>query len=160
MKEFLLNLHQEVKSRDGSLDAERLIKIHAEYQKILADAEEECPPPKPLEKNKRGRPKKSKSRNLLERLRKYETETLLFAHRKEVPFSNNQGEQDLRMTKVQQKISGYFRSFKGAEIFCRLRIYLGSMQKQGMDAGLAMKILFSEKWTSFKKNQFSIQNLT
>ena len=50
MKEFLLNLHQEVKSRDGSLDMERLKKVHAEYQKILVDTEEECPILKPLEK--------------------------------------------------------------------------------------------------------------
>ena len=160
MKEFLLNLHQEVKSRDGWLDEERLKEVHAEYQEIIKEGEEECPPPERPKEKKRGRLKKSKSRNLLERLMKYETETLLFAHRKEVPFSNNQGERDLRMTKVHQKISGCFRSFRGAEIFCRLRSYLGSMQKQGRDAGESLKLLFSDKWGDFAKNGFSLENLT
>ena len=160
MKEFLLNLHQEVKSRDGWLAKERLEKVHAEYQEIIKEGEEECPPPKPPKEKKRGRLKKSKSRNLLERLKKYETETLLFAHRKEVPFSNNQGERDLRMTKVHQKISGCFRSFRGAQIFCRMRSYLGSMQKQGMNAGKAMDLLFSNKWGEFAKSGFSTENLT
>ncbi len=163
MRAFLLQVHQEVKNRDGALDSDRLKEVHAKYRKILEDGEIECPlpkPPEPPEKKKRGRLKRSKSRNLLERLLKYETETLLFAHRKEVPFSNNQGERDLRMTKVQQKISGCFRSFHGAEIFCRTRSYLGSMQKQGMNAGEALKVLFSEKWGAFVKNGFSLEGLT
>ncbi|MFB5613377.1 MAG: transposase [Nitrosarchaeum sp.] len=111
----------------------------------------ECPLPEPPKEKKRGRLKKSKSRNLLERLKTYETETLLFAHRQEVPFSNNQGERDLRMTKVHQKISGCFRSFRGAEIFCRLKSYLGSMQKQGMDAGEALNSCFPINGVSLQR---------
>lgn len=61
--------------------------------------------------------KRTKARNLLERLRKYEDDVLRFMDNKNVPFTNNLAENDIRMTKVQQKISGCFRSLEGARIF-------------------------------------------
>ena len=90
---------------------------------ILKDGELESPPPIQPE-GKRGRPKKYKSRHLLERLQNYESDALRFITDKEVPFTNNQGENDLIMAKVQQKISGCFRSEHGAANFFDLRRYL------------------------------------
>ena len=78
------------------------------YRAILKQAEIECPEPIRQKKGERGRIKRSKSRNLLERLRDYEQDALRFMDNELVPFSNNLGENDIRMTKVQQKISGCF----------------------------------------------------
>ena len=101
------------------------------------------------EKGKPGRQKRSKSRNLLERLINYEADVLRFMTDAEVPFTNNQGENDIRMTKVHQKISGCFRSMEGAEIFCRIRGYISSCQKHGVSSSEAMELLFAGKLPEF-----------
>lgn len=67
----------------------------------------------------------------------------------EIPFTNNQGENDLRMTKVQQKISGCFRSKKGALIFCRVRAYLITCRKHDVEPSEALKILFEGRLPNF-----------
>ena len=111
---------------------------------MLAGGNRECPLPDPKDHvGQRGRQSKSKSRNLLERLRDFETETLRFMTDKLVPFTNNQGENDLRMTKVQQKISGCFRAFQGAQIFCRIRSYLSTCRKNNFSPTEALRMLFA-----------------
>ena len=94
----------------------------------------ENPEPKPPPGLKRrGRRKRTKAQNLLSRLRLYERAVLAFMHDSQVPFTNNQAEQDIRMMKVQQKISGAFRTFKGAQVFARVRAYLSTVRKNKRD---------------------------
>ena len=114
-----------------ALTPDRLAQIDAEYRALLDRADQECPPPPPSPPGtkKTGRRKKSKSRNLLERLRRCQAEVLAFAHNFRVPFDNNQAERDIRMIKVKLKISGTFRTTAGAADFACLRSYVLTASK-------------------------------
>ena len=120
------------------------------YRSLLQEAEKECPvPDESNRKGKRGKVPRSKSRNLLERLRDFEDDALRFMVDERVPFSNNQAENDLRMTKVQQKISGCFRSMDGAKIFCRIRSYISTCRKHEVSATEALRLLFEGRSPQF-----------
>ncbi|MDR1948095.1 MAG: transposase, partial [Spirochaetaceae bacterium] len=98
---------------------------------------------------KRGRTAKTKGRNLLERLRDYADDVLRFMTDKDIPFTNNLAERDLRMMKVQQKISGCFRSWEGAKAYCRIRGYLSTCGKQGVSSADALTMLFAGRLPEF-----------
>lgn len=113
MKALPEEINRGVKNGGGVLEANESEKYRERYRMILQKAEAESPPPDETNrKGKRGRVRRTKARNLLERLRKYEGDVLRFMDNKNVPFTNNLAENDIRMTKVQQKISGCFRSLE------------------------------------------------
>jgi len=152
MQVLLIDIEKAVEDAGGCLPRDEAKRWRRRYRRLLKKAETECPPPDESQrKGKRGRLKRSKARNLLERLRDFEHDVLRFMEVKSVPFTNNQGENDLRMTKVQQKISGCFRSMDGAKIFCRVRSYLSTCRKQGMTATQALTLLFQGKNPDFMK---------
>jgi len=91
---------------------------------------------------KRGRSKKTKARNRLARLGERESNVLAFLHDPNVPFTNNLGEQDIRMLKVRLKISGCFRTLEGAQQFARIRGYLSTARKNQINLLEAMTQVF------------------
>lgn len=100
------------------------------------------PPPEGWPRGQRGRARKTKARNLAERLLTYRSAILAFVADLAVPFDNNLAERDLRMLKVQQKISGCFRSARGAQEFCALRSYVSTLRKQKRNLWQALNSLF------------------
>lgn len=137
MLDLLMRMHSSVaacKARAGPPVAPQLAAWTRKYQAVLREGFAENPEPQaPPGPRPRGRPKHTKAQNLLLRLRLHERSVLAFLHDSHVPFSNNQAEQDLRMMKVQQKISGAFRTLEGARMFARIRSYLSTARKNNLD---------------------------
>jgi transposase len=98
----------------------------------LLDAADQVTPRATAPPGSKGRVKQSAARNLLDRLRKHQKAVFCFLEDLRVDFDNNQAERDLRMIKVQQKVSGCFRSLAGAQAFSRIRGYLSTLRKQGL----------------------------
>lgn len=71
--------------------------------------------------------------NLAVALHDHRHEVLRFVADLAVPFDNNQGERDLRMAKLQQKISGSFRTEHGAHRFACVRSYIETGRKHGLN---------------------------
>lgn len=153
MQALLIEVNRAVEEAGGVLNRQKTEAFRERYRKLLKLADAECPPPDESKRKQgqRGRLKRSKARNLLERLVDYEADVLRFMVVPEVPFTNNQGERDLRMTKVQQKISGCFRSEQGAKMFARIRSYLSTCQKNGVASSEALRLLFEGRWPAFMR---------
>jgi transposase len=127
MKRLLENIYV------ASAYAKGVVRDYAKYEKsyerILKQGEKQEPL---AEKRKpRGKLKRSKGRNLLERMSKHKEAVLRFAREAEVPFTNNQAERDIRPIKVKQKMSGGFRAQSGTESYCRINSMVSSLRKQG-----------------------------
>lgn len=120
--------------------------IKSRYDRICTLGEKAEPPPIKTP-GKRGRCKSTKGRNLVERLISKKEAVLAFAFNREVPFTNNQAERDLRPAKVKQKVSNYFRTFRGAEFYARIEGFISTARKN-------QRNVFAELCATFEGHNF------
>ncbi|MFZ1497853.1 MAG: IS66 family transposase [Saprospiraceae bacterium] len=144
MQKYLLNLYDI--SNQQVLAQEFLPKYVQEFHQICQQGFLEEPPPlKTI--GKKGRTKKSKGRNLLERLSENQDAVLSFAFHNDLPFTNNQAERDLRPVKTKQKVSACFRTIAGANHYARIQGFISTVRKQGLNPFQQLQSVF--------QNQFS-----
>jgi transposase len=130
--DFLITSNETIKQRGGlRFTEEEMIPLIARYEAILDLGSKMNPESTRDGPESKGRKKRTKAQNLLLRLRSRRDDYLRFMTDEHVPFSNNQAERDLRMMKLQMKISGCFRTLMGAEDFTRIRSYLSTLRKNG-----------------------------
>jgi transposase len=136
MNELLTEMKKytdECKEQLRELDFEQIKALEERFDAIIIKALEENPHSlNPEKQGKRGKNPKTKSRNLLDRFIEYKEKILRFLTDLKVPFENNQAERDIRMMKLQQKISGTFRKAMGAQAFCRIRAYISTGKKNDL----------------------------
>jgi len=134
MKELLLSLYKH------SGQGKDKVRFFAYWQKLYQDFCQQGLREEPLpERKNKARPKKTKGRNLLERLLKYKDAVLAFAQHQIVAFTNNQAERDLRPAKGKLKVAGCFRTFNGAATYARIQSFIATCRKQKQDIFLQLK---------------------
>lgn len=148
MSELLLEIKKRVRDKKdlaAGLEVKEIMTFVQRYDRILDMGFAEdlgLNPPQPQTVKKRGRVKQSKAKNLLDRLAEHQKEVLAFMYDSRVPFDNNLAERDVRMMKVQQKISGTFRSKQGAATFCRIRGFISTLRKHSVSVMAGIRAAF------------------
>jgi len=144
MKRFLQETCAKITRRKRKkLTRVEYANLQKRYRNILTRGGKEMPPIPARQNGKKGKVAKSDAHNLWERLINHEAAVLLFAKEAHVSFTNNRAEQDLRMSKVKQKVSGCYRKEIYAKAYCRISSYLQTMTNKGHNPMIAIQLALS-----------------
>lgn len=136
MKTLLLQMKEAVDmaKQEGktNLALAQITSFENDYDQLIIKGKADHPA-RENQSLKRGKVKQSKTYNMLKRFDEHRKSILGFIWSFKIPFDNNQAERDIRMMKLKQKISGCFRSMTGAKIFARIRSYISTCRKQGLN---------------------------
>lgn len=139
MAVLLLQAHEIKQDWKGKVPWHILDEIRAAYDEELDGAMKQTGAfPRESQQSKEGH-------KLIRVFKERKEEVLLFLMRPEVPFTNNQAEQDIRMVKLRQKISGGFRTMQGAKNMCRIRGFISTCRKQGVNIYQALLNILSDR---------------
>ena len=145
MHQFMLDLYRNSQKATVILADRQTWEREFKHICQLADSEE----PLPIQ-GKRGKPKNSKGRNLLNRLTDHQDGWLAFAFAEGVPFSNNQAERDIRCLKTKQKVATNFQTFKGAQHYARVQSFTSTLRKHSMNVFQNLINAFDRKPIAFQ----------
>lgn len=141
---LLLTTHERVEAARiagrTALPARTRHSLARRYDELITAGYAANPPP--VRTGQKGRPSRTKPANLAHRLDVYRDDVLRFAIDFSSPFTNNLAERDLRMVKLQQKISGCYRTEAGATNYLTIRSYVSTVRKQGVNVLGALRDLF------------------
>jgi transposase len=135
---LLLKMKKAVEEHEKPLSQKIITQYENQYDAIVDQAIRLNPPPKRA-KGKRGRPAKGKVNSFLTRFQDFKTEVLRFLNNPLVPFDNNLAERDVRMVKVQQKISGTYKAIARANEFLTIRSVISTIKKHKLNVLLALE---------------------
>jgi transposase len=141
---FAIACAQATGARDAGADrlqATIVAGLEDRYEAILAKGRA-ANPPTPRPPGRRRRPRRSPAVCLLDRLEIHRGEVCRFLEDLRVPPTNNLAERDVRMVKLQQKISGCWRTLDGAQAFLTMRSYVSTARKHGVNPLAALRRLF------------------
>ena len=141
MHELLMSLYEWTDK--GKSTAKDYELWHQKFTQITEQGDKE---EAPKIKGKRGRPKGNKSRNLLERLIQYQNEVLAFAKYKDVPFTNNLAERDIRNIKTKIKVATSFRTYNGLKVYTRIQSFISTLKKHQLNVFTNLKTVFEGKF--------------
>lgn len=119
-----------------SLTSEQLERYSSRYDEIIAIGLEE-------NRHTRGRIAKKEEKALLNCLKKYKENHLLFLNDFQIHYSNNMSEKDLRICKNCQKMAGGFRTTSGREMYCEIMIFIETVKRRGLNIFQSIKGLMS-----------------
>lgn len=124
-----------VTQKQSPLSESAMEKWNIRFEQLLDEGGKLNPEPipSPPEKRKRGRIKRTKARNLINRLQEHKASYTGYLTDLEIPFTNNDAERPIRMIKVQQKVSGCFRNLESCQSFLLIRGYFETLRKNGRD---------------------------